>query len=134
VAPQNGLTPELSVIDFDRSLRFYRDILGFTLAYDRPEEGFGFLAYESCNLMLDQIGLGRTWATASLEPPLGRGVNFELAVSSLDPILERLAQAGIPLYLELESRSYRVAGVEVTQRQFCIQDPDGYLLRVAETT
>ena len=129
---QSGLTPELSVTDFARSLRFYRDILGFTVAYDRPEAGFGFLVYEGCNLWLDQIGLGRTWATAPLDPPLGRGVNFERAVSSLDPILKRLGAAKIPLYLEPETKSYRVAGVDVAQRQFCVQDPDGYLLRFAE--
>ena len=66
------VTPELGVTDLAQSRHFYRDILGFRLVYDRPEEGFEFIAYEGCELMLDQIGLGRTWATGALEPPLGR--------------------------------------------------------------
>ncbi len=37
--PEGGfaaLTPELSVRDLDVSLRFWCDLLGFTVAYDRP--------------------------------------------------------------------------------------------------
>jgi hypothetical protein len=34
-------------------------------------------------LMLDQIGDGRTWQTAALDFPLGRGINFEIEVNSL---------------------------------------------------
>jgi hypothetical protein len=32
----------------------------------------------------------------------------------------------------METRSYRVGDREVAQRQFCVQDPDGYLLRFCE--
>ncbi|HZY49930.1 MAG TPA: VOC family protein, partial [Devosia sp.] len=34
--------------------------------------------------------------------------------------------------LPLETRSYRVGDTEQSQRQFCVQDPDGYLLRFCE--
>jgi catechol 2,3-dioxygenase-like lactoylglutathione lyase family enzyme len=71
------LTPELGVTDLARSLGFYRDILGFTVVYDRPADGFAYLRYEGLELMLDQIGLGRTWATGALEAPLGRGMNLQ---------------------------------------------------------
>ncbi|MGN6159989.1 MAG: bleomycin resistance protein [Devosia sp.] len=126
------VTPELGVTDLAQSRHFYRDILGFRLVYDRPEEGFEFIAYEGCELMLDQIGLGRTWATGALEPPFGRGLNLQLEVAAVAPLLERLQRAGIALYLPLESKTYRVGDREVTQRQFCVQDPDGYLLRFCE--
>jgi catechol 2,3-dioxygenase-like lactoylglutathione lyase family enzyme len=126
------LTPELSVTDIGRSLAFYRDVLGFAVVYERPDEGFACLRYEGCELMLDQIGLGRTWATGALEPPLGRGLNLQLEVAAVAPLLERLQRAGIALYLPLESKTYRVGDREVTQRQFCVQDPDGYLLRFCE--
>ena len=36
------LTPELSVRDFATSLEFYTQGLGFTVRYERPEEGFAF--------------------------------------------------------------------------------------------
>lgn len=119
-------------MDIAASRQFYRVILGFTLVYDRPEDGFEFISYEGCGLMLDQIGTGRTWATGPLEPPLGRGMNLQFTISDIDPLLMRLAQAGIALHLPLETKSYRIGTVEMTQRQFCVQDPDGYLLRFCE--
>lgn len=39
----NALIPELYVTDLQRSLVFYTQLLGFKVAYDRPEEGFAFL-------------------------------------------------------------------------------------------
>src|SRR6185312_11410521 len=95
------LTPELSVADIGRSLAFYRGVLGFSVVYDRPDEGFAYLRYEGCELMLDQIGVGRTWETGPLEPPLGRGMNLQCEIRSLDQMLERLTAAGTALYLPL---------------------------------
>jgi catechol 2,3-dioxygenase-like lactoylglutathione lyase family enzyme len=126
------LTPELAVVDIARSLAFYCDVLGFAVVYDRPDEGFAALRYEGCELMLDQIGIGRTWETGPLEPPLGRGMNLQCEIISLDVMLGRLAAAGTPLFLPLETKSYEVGGTTATQRQFCVQDPDGYLLRFCE--
>lgn len=126
------LVPELGVLEIARSLAFYRDVLGFAVRYERPDEGFAYLAYEGCELMLDQIGVGRTWETAPLTPPLGRGINLQCAVRSLDVLLARLSAAGIALYLPLETKAYQVGSTSVSQRQFCVQDPDGYLLRFCE--
>ena len=126
------LTPELGVTDLACSLGFYRDILGFTVVYDRPADGFAYLRYEGLELMLDQIGPGRTWATGALEAPLGRGMNLQCKVSAVDALLRRLAAAGTTLYLPLETRTYRIGDRDAVQRQFCVQDPDGYLLRFCE--
>ena len=128
----SDLTPELGVTDIARSLGFYRDILGFSVAYARPEEGFAYLRLEGLELMLDQIGVGRTWETGPLEFPLGRGLNLQCMVSAIDPLLARLSDAGISLYLPVETKTYRVGDRDVRQRQFCVQDPDGYLLRFCE--
>ena len=128
----NGVTPELSVFDLDASRRFYCDLLGFEVAYERAEEGFVFLRLEGCEVMLDQIGRGRTWATGTLERPLGRGLNLQFSVSAIDPLLARLQSAGIALFLPVETKAYRVGDADVVQRQFVVQDPDGYLLRFAE--
>jgi hypothetical protein len=79
----NAVVPELGVVDLGRSLAFYRDILGFVVAYERPEEGFASIRHEECTLMLDQIGVGRTFQTGLLEPPLGRGLNLQLTSAPL---------------------------------------------------
>jgi catechol 2,3-dioxygenase-like lactoylglutathione lyase family enzyme len=133
VPEAHRVTLELGVTDIAASRHFYRDVLGFRLVYDRPDEGFESIAYEGCALMLDQIGTGRSWITGTLEKPLGRGLNIQLQVSAIAPLLERLAAAGIPLYLGPETKTYRTGNTETTQRQFCVQDPDGYLLRFCET-
>lgn len=127
-----ALVPELSVSDIVASRRFYCDVLGFAVLYERPEEGFAYLALDQAELMLDQIGEGRDWITGPLAQPLGRGVNFQIEVAAIDPICVRLQAAGIALFQPVETRTYRTAMDQVTQRQFCVQDPDGYLLRFCE--
>lgn len=51
------LTPELSVQDFATSLEFYTQVSGFTVRYERPEEGFAFLELGDATLMIDELGL-----------------------------------------------------------------------------
>lgn len=129
---ENALVPELAVADIAVSLAFYRDVLGFALVYERPAEGFAFLSLDGNQIMLDQIGVGRTWATGNLEAPLGRGINLQMRVGDIDVVLARLRGAGVSLFLPLETASYKIAGTTRRQRQFCVQDPDGYLLRFCD--
>lgn len=128
------LTPELAVTDWQTSRRFYCDILGFEAVYDRPELGFSFLRLGEATLMIDQIGIGRTWDTGEgpMTPPLGRGLNLEIDVPATAPLLAALERAGVPLFMPLEDRWYRRAQDEIGRRQFIVADPDGYLLRFAE--
>jgi catechol 2,3-dioxygenase-like lactoylglutathione lyase family enzyme len=128
------LVPELLVSDLAGSLRFWCEALGFRIAYDRPEHGFAFLERgNGIALMLEQRDrAARTWETGPLDPPLGRGINFEITVTDLDAILARLAAQDWPLYMAPEVKHYRVGGRDFAQRQFLVQDPDGYLARLAE--
>ena len=127
-----GLVPELSVTDYEASRHFWCDLVGFSLRYERLEEGFGYLVLGNAHLMLDQINQGRTWATGTLEAPLGRGINLEIQVAPLDAAWERLTQAQWPIFVEPEEKWYRAGDVEIGVRQFLIQDPDGYLVRLQE--
>ena len=127
-----GLVPELSVTDYEASRHFWCNLVGFSLRYERPEEGFGYLVLGNAHLMLDQINQGRTWATGALEPPLGRGINFEVQVENLDTALQRIMSAGWPIFVEPEEEWYRAGDIEIGVRQFLVQDPDGYLLRLQQ--
>ncbi|SHF16084.1 Catechol 2,3-dioxygenase [Devosia limi DSM 17137] len=127
-----ALIPELTVSDLAASLVFYRDILGFDISYMRAEEGFAAIALGDAALMLDQAGIGRDWVTAPLADPFGRGVNFQIEVPALAPLLAHLETARWRLFLPVETRAYATGAVTITQRQFCVQDPDGYLLRFFE--
>ncbi len=123
------LVPELLVADIDKSLRFWRNVCGFTVLFDRPNEGFAYLDLDGAQIMLDEIGQTRDWMTGPLEPPLGRGVNFQVSVPAIEPMLAALARADWPLFMEPEQKWYRTGEVETGVHQFLVQDPDGYLVR-----
>lgn len=131
--PEGGfapLAPELDVTDLDVSLRFWCGVLGFRISYARPEDGFAYLEREGAQVMLCRRN--GNWETAPTEHPFGRGLNLQIAVAALDPLLERLAAVRWPLFREAHAARYRVGDGAVFLRQFLVQDPDGYLLRFAE--
>lgn len=79
--------------------------------------------------MLEQYGVGRNWLTGPLDRPLGRGINLQIAVPSIDPIHSSLRDAGWPLFMEPETKWYRTGDGESGVEQLLVTDPDGYLLR-----
>ena len=123
------LVPELLVTDLAASLAFWRDLCGFQVRYDRPEEGFAYIARGGAHLMLEQAGIIRNWVTGPLERPYGRGINFQVFVEDADALAEALATAGVAPFLEPETTWYRIGDEETGVRQFLVQDPDGYLVR-----
>lgn len=131
-SPINALVPELAVSNWRASVDFYCRLLGFTVAYDRPEEGFAFLVLGRAQLMIDQIGAGRDLDSTLRERPFGRGLNLQIEVAALGPILDRLQDAGVSLFLGPEERWYRRGQRELGQHQIVVADPDGYLLRLFE--
>lgn len=126
-----SLVPELDVSDLSASLAFYRNLLGFALSFDRPEEAFAYLVLGPAHLMLQQAdGPGRRFRTAPLERPFGRGINLQIRVGEADAIQDRLLAAGIRFVQPMEERWYRQDDRLRGNRQFVVEDPDGYLLRL----
>lgn len=127
------MVPELMVGDIRNSLDFWTTLVGFRVAYDRPEEGFAYLDFDGVQVMLEQYDpLEEQWITGPLEAPFGRGINFQMTVDSVEPILQRLAAAEWPLFRPFAEKWYRSGAVEVGQHELLVQDPDGYLLRLVE--
>jgi hypothetical protein len=60
---------------------------------------------------------------------LGRGINFQIFVDSVSPLLDALNRHNWALFRECHDAWYRIAGEERGNRQFLVQDPDGYLIR-----
>ena len=83
--------------------------------------------------MIDQINKGRTWETAEFKYPLGRGVNLQIEVESITPLLDNLRKSNIALFAEPEEKWYSREHTALGQKQFLVQDPDGYLLRFFES-
>jgi catechol 2,3-dioxygenase-like lactoylglutathione lyase family enzyme len=132
-APQGGigaLVPELYVTNLDASLRFWCELLGFAIAYDRPAARLAFLTRGAAQVMLCQRN--GTWETAALDYPFGRGMNLQTMIEPLNPVLAALEAAGWPLFEAPTEAWYRVGDAEHGQRECLVQDPDGYLVRLAE--
>ena len=87
------------------------------------------LEYDPVFLALEQAGAGRNWITGPLERPLGRGINFQISVPSIEPLVSALAVADWPLFMAPETRWYRAGDHEAGVTQFLVKDPDGYLIR-----
>ena len=124
------LTPEFTVSDLAVSLEFWRDVLGFRIVFDRPERNFAYLERGGAQIMLSANTDG--WNTGKLEQPLGRGINFQIMVDDLNPILDAVRAKNWPLFQDVKDVWYRVGDQEAGNREFLVQDPDGYLLRFAE--
>ena len=127
------LTPELYVTDLEDSLAFYCGLLGFEIDYERPEESFACLKRGAVGLMLEEP-VGRTWITATLERPFGRGVNFQIMIENVEHVYAKCLQCDAKIFVPLEHRSYRRRDEMVSLPQFVVQDPDGYLIRLAHVS
>ena len=124
------LIPELSVTDINKTREFYVDILGFKICYERPEDKFIFVEKDGNQIILEQIN--GNWNVGKMEYPFGRGINFEMTISDVDAVYERIEKAGIKLFRKMEVKDYECGDEIVHQKQFLVQDPDGYLLRFVD--
>ena len=123
----NKMIPELSVFDIEQTKRFYND-LGFKIEYERPEEKFVFMSFQDSQFMFEQIH-DNGWNIGELIYPLGRGINFSIAVDDIERLYKLVKTLNLEIYRELNRSIYKVNGTEETQTEFLIQDPNGYLLR-----
>ncbi|MEJ1977321.1 MAG: VOC family protein [Acetobacteraceae bacterium] len=131
-APEGGfspLVPELGVTDIAASLAFWCGVLGFAIAFDRPAARFAYLEREGAQVMLCELN-GR-WEPGEMQRPFGRGINLQIRVSRLAPILDALQAAGWPLYEGPTDAWYRTGDTKGGQREALVLDPDGYLVRLA---
>ena len=123
----NNLIPELSVFDILQTKNFYEE-LGFKIEYERQEEKFVFMSFQDSQFMFEQIH-DEGWNTGELTYPLGRGVNFSIAVDDIENLYTLVKSKRLEIYKKLTKSVYLVNGIEEIQMEFLIQDPNGYLLR-----
>jgi catechol 2,3-dioxygenase-like lactoylglutathione lyase family enzyme len=57
---RSKLVPELMVTDIHKSLHFWTSLIGFNIAYERPEVGFAYLDQSGVQLMLEQYDPAKT--------------------------------------------------------------------------
>ena len=125
------LMAEFLVTDFASTLAFWTGPLGFAIAFSRPAQKLACLAHpDGAQIMFyERDG---DWETGALEPPFGRGAIIQVYVEDVDAIATRFTAADHPFYVPLREKwrdwGDRLGG----QREFLVQDPDGYLVMVAQ--
>jgi catechol 2,3-dioxygenase-like lactoylglutathione lyase family enzyme len=114
------------VKDLERSLRFYRDVLGL--------EPFGLEEYDRGERPIVSLRVTPTFILhlrpdPSFEPgPTGGYDHLALVVEETDPeaLARRLGEAGV----EVERRLGDVVGAQGEGEALYVRDPDGYLIEL----
>ena len=122
----NKLIPELSVSDINKSKKFYLS-LGFSIIYERVDDKFCFLELDGNQLMIEEVN--DNWNVGELEYPFGRGINISMEVSDIDKLYDFVKEKQYPIFRDMQIDSYQVGDKVYHDKQFLIQDLDGYLLR-----
>lgn len=122
----NSLIPELSVTNIEKSKEFYLN-LGFKIMYERKEDKFCFLYLEDNQIMIEEIN--NNWNVGEMKYPFGNGINLSMTVSDIDSFYESIISKKIVLFRKIKTSKYRVDDIIYEDKEFLLQDPDGYLLR-----
>ena len=127
----NKNIPELSVTNLENSLNFYKTI-GFKIEYERPEDKFAFISLDEIQFMLQELSDNGKWDIAPLKYPFGNGINFQLEVDDVHKIYWNLKKNHFKIAFEIKENWYRQENKLLGNKEFLVQDPDGYLLRISE--
>lgn len=116
------LSASLTVKDLQRSLAWYRDVLGF--AVDREFEREGKLRAVSLRAGAVQILIGQDDGAKGLDRVKGEGCSLRLTTTqNVDEIAKRIKELGGTL----ESEPADISGARV----FRLRDPDGFKLVIS---
>ena len=126
------VTPNLVASDLDRSLAFYRDVLGFTVVTTVPEPAsagageplaFAWLRRDTVNVFLNSETAAKMKASAGSAMLF---ITLEAAdiASGIDGLFASV-QDRAPVEMPLTDQFYGM-------REFSITDPDGYVVTFAQ--
>ncbi len=130
--PKSGFAAmaiELIVGNYDKSLAFWTGPMGFSVCYTRAAMKFAYLEHPDGAQMMFYERDG-DWETGPFELPLGRGAILQIGVSNIETAYAAVVAANLLLYVDLRERWRHWGDREGLQREFLVQDPDGYLVMV----
>jgi lactoylglutathione lyase len=113
----HGATPILQVADLARSLRFYRDLLGFELTYRFPEDG------DPVFVSLEVPG-GTVGLAAGDGPVESASTAIFAYTDDVDAAFAALRAAGATVVAEPADQPWG-------ERLASVADPDGYTVHIA---
>ena len=124
----NTITPNLIVTDMEKSLHFYRDVLGFTVSQTVPDKApfiFAWMKRDEANLFLNQQMPSQPGQPDPLAGrPVGGTLSMYMVLEGIDD-LHKTVVAGVKPAIALHKEFYGM-------KEFAVLDPDGYLIIFAE--
>ena len=130
------LVPELWCSDFEESIKFYTDCIGFKVAQRRGQDPHAYLSLNRAQIMIAHWtleGSWEPWHPEAITHPFGRGVNFQFMVDDVQHLYERLLSNGIKPFRAIYTSEVWKTDCMNKRRQFMVLDPDGYLLRFSQS-
>jgi uncharacterized glyoxalase superfamily protein PhnB len=121
------LTPNLVVSNVEKSLEFYRDLLGFTVAMTVPEAPplvFAGVQSGGVEIFLNAPGPAIEEYPDFANRPVGGTLTLYIEVQGIKQLFDSL-RTRVDVVKPLEKKFYGVT-------EFVIQDPDGYLITFGE--
>jgi catechol 2,3-dioxygenase-like lactoylglutathione lyase family enzyme len=131
----SDVTPNLIVSDIDRSLRFYRDVLGFSVVATVPDVApfvFTWLQRGGISVFLNaREGVAEDLPGLAARPIGGTNTLFMVIEADsvefgVDALYAQIA-GNAPVVMPLKTQFYGM-------REFGIEDPDGYVILFAQRT
>jgi catechol 2,3-dioxygenase-like lactoylglutathione lyase family enzyme len=123
----NKLTPNLIVASVERSLAFYRDVLGFTVETTVPAAEpyvFAIVVSGPVQIYLNAPEPAIAEYPAFKDRPIGGTLTLFMEVADIHGIHASLKDR-VPVVMPLEKKWYGVT-------EFAFTDPDGYVITLAE--
>jgi catechol 2,3-dioxygenase-like lactoylglutathione lyase family enzyme len=121
------LTPNLIVANVERSMAFYRDVLGFSVAFTVPEASpLVFAAVQSgpVEIFLNAPEPAVAEYPAFKDRPIGGTLTMFIEVAGIRAVHDSLKDR-VRVVMPLETKWYGMT-------EFAFEDPDGYLITLAE--
>jgi catechol 2,3-dioxygenase-like lactoylglutathione lyase family enzyme len=121
------LTPNLVVSDVERSLAFYRDVLGFSVTATVPKTApyvFATVQSGAIEIFLNAPEPAVAEYPAFKDRPLGGTLTLFIEVVSIGAAHDALKDR-VRIVMPLEHKWYGVT-------EFAFEDPDGYVITFAE--
>ena len=123
----SSLTPNLIVADVERSMAFYRDVLGFSVVTTVPDASpfvFAIMKSGPVEVYLNAPGPAVEEYPAFKDRPIGGTLTLFIRIVGIRAAYETL-QSRVNVVMPLEKKWYGVT-------EFACTDPDGYVITFAE--
>ena len=123
------LTPNLVVSSVEQSLAFYCDVLGFTKTDNVPDQSpyvFAIVKSGPVEVFFNAKGAAFEEYPVLASKPLGGTLTLYMEVSAVEKIYDDL-KGRVKVTMPLEKKFYGVT-------EFAFEDPDGYVITLAERT